>query len=205
MQTGIARRPTDARNYVPGVAASLAFFGLIRLQWAAARLILPVTQLQAGLANRIFGTAGLPVDVTLACQWSRRPALSLGAIAAIRELAVTVDRPSAASCCCWHSITARIGTLARGGVAGLVQRAPPLCLVPAILTLVGVGYVFGWMRLADRPREPTNSSGPIISRASAKCCGRHGSSSRSPVAFVVIFIAASPLYLDNLASSRSPA
>ena len=49
MLTDTARRPTDAASFVlRGVAGSLGVFGLLRLNWTEAHLVLPLTRLQGG-------------------------------------------------------------------------------------------------------------------------------------------------------------
>ena len=78
-----ARYPTDARKFVlGGVAWSLAFFGLLRLTWTEAHLVLPLTHAQGALAVGLFGTPTLPVEVTLACSGADALALCLGFVLA---------------------------------------------------------------------------------------------------------------------------
>ena len=82
MLTDTARGPTtDALKFVLwGVAGSLGFFGLLRLNWTEAHLVLPLTRIQARLALGLFGTPGSPVEVTLACSGTDALALCFGAI-----------------------------------------------------------------------------------------------------------------------------
>ena len=68
MLTDAARSQTDARNFVlRGGAWSLGFFGLLRLSWIEAHLVLPATHAQGAFAVGLFGTPTLPVEATLAC------------------------------------------------------------------------------------------------------------------------------------------
>jgi len=47
---------TRARQFVlRGLAASLGLFGVLRLAWTEAHVVLPATQMQARLAVRWFG------------------------------------------------------------------------------------------------------------------------------------------------------
>ena len=83
MLTDTAGSPTDAVKYVlRGLAASLGFFGLLRLNWTEANVVLPFTHAQGGLAVGLFGTPALPVEVTLACSGADALALCLGAVLA---------------------------------------------------------------------------------------------------------------------------
>ena len=81
--TDTFRGPTaGARFVLRGVAASLAFFGLLRLHWTEAQVVLPFTRAQAGLAGGLFGAPASPVEATLACSGADALALCLGAILA---------------------------------------------------------------------------------------------------------------------------
>ena len=64
------------------VAWSLGLFGLLRLRWTEAHVVLPLTRGQGGLAVGLFGTPTLPVEVTLACSGADALALCLGAVLA---------------------------------------------------------------------------------------------------------------------------
>ena len=86
MLTATASWPTSNARLVffvlRGVCISLAAFGLLRLGWIEAHVVLPFTLAQAALAVRVFGVPALPIDVTLACSGTDAISLSLGAIAA---------------------------------------------------------------------------------------------------------------------------
>ena len=83
MPTATARAQTDAVKFaLRGVAWSLGFFGLLRLNWTEAHVVLPLTRVQGGLAVGLLGTPTLPVEVTLACSGADALALCLGAVLA---------------------------------------------------------------------------------------------------------------------------
>ena len=68
MPTDTAHGRTDAAKFaLRGVAWSLGFFGLLRLNWTEAHAVLPFTRVQAAVALGLFGPSALPVEVTLAC------------------------------------------------------------------------------------------------------------------------------------------
>ena len=152
MPTDITPHPTSARNFVlRGVAASLGLFALLRFAWIEAHLVLPFTQTQAALAARGFGAPASPVAATLACSGTDALALCLGAVLAYpaawrRRLAGVAG----GAILIVSLNTMRIGTL------GLVAASPRwftalhLYVWPAVLTLAIAGYVFAWMRSADR-------------------------------------------------------
>src|ERR1700730_1783820 len=80
--TDTARGRTDAAEFgFRGVAWSLGLFGLLRLNWTEAHVVLPFTRMQAGLAG-LFGPPGLPLAVTLSCSGADALALCLGAVCA---------------------------------------------------------------------------------------------------------------------------
>ena len=83
MPTDTSRSRTDAVKFaLRGVAWSLGFFGLLRLNWTEAHAVLPLTRAQAAVAVGLFGTSALPVEVTLACSGADTLALCLGAVLA---------------------------------------------------------------------------------------------------------------------------
>ena len=197
MPTDIA--PTSlhaARNFaLRAVAWSFAFFGLIRLNWAEAHAVLPLTRAQAAVAVGLFGTSALPVEVTLACSGADALALCLGAVIAYpvpwrRRL---VGAAGGAGLILGLN-TVRIGTL--GAASPLWFNTLHVYVWPAVLTLAIAGYVFGWMRLADRRQvlaetavvvAPSSSPRPQPTRRFVLFTG----------AFLFLFTAASPLYLES--------
>src|SRR6476620_3942443 len=81
--TDTTRGRTDAVRFaLRGVAWSLGFFGLLRLNWTEAHAVLPFTRVQAAVAAGLFGTTTLPVQVTLACSGADALALCLGVVLA---------------------------------------------------------------------------------------------------------------------------
>src|SRR5580704_3003429 len=150
--TDTARGRTDAVKFaLRGVAWSLGFFGLLRLNWTEAHAVLPFTRVQAAVALGLFGTSALPVEVTLACSGADALALCLGAVLAYPvRWRMRLAGAGAGAGLIVGLNTVRIGTL------GLVSASPAwfnalhVYLWPAVLTLAIAGYVFAWMRLADR-------------------------------------------------------
>lgn len=196
-----SHRRTQAREFaVRGVAWSLGLFGGLRLAWFETHAVLPLTHVQARIAQGAFGAPALPIDVTLACSGADALALCSGAILAY-PVSWRVRLTGAAG-----GIALILGiNIVRIGTLGRVAASPPwfhalhLYVWPGVLMLAIAGYVFGWMRRADR-RVLT-----IPAAASAAAAG-HFTSPASPVtrrfvlltaAFVVLFTAASPLYLEN--------
>jgi exosortase/archaeosortase family protein len=195
----IARGPTDAVRFVlRAVAGSLGLFGLLRLTWIEAHVVLPCTRMQGGLALDLFGTPAAPVEATLACSGADALALCVGAV-----LAYPVSwRSRLAGAAGGVVLILALNTL-RIGTLGQVASSPAwfdtlhLYVWPAVLTLAIAGYVFAWMRLADgrhardehaaAPREPA-LSGPL--RPSRRFV-------ILTVAFLLLFSAASPLYLES--------
>jgi exosortase/archaeosortase len=117
--TDTARGPTDAVKFaLRGVAWSLGFFGLVRLNWTEAHAVLPLTRVQAAAAVGLFGTSA-PVDVTLACSGADALALCLGAI-----LAYPVAwRMRLAGAACGAGLILGLNTV-RIGTLGLVAASP---------------------------------------------------------------------------------
>jgi exosortase/archaeosortase family protein len=215
----MARMQSDgARFALRGVAWSLALFGLLRLSWIEAHALLPFTRVQAATAVGLFGPPALPVEVTLACSGTDAIALCLGAVFAYP---VGWRRRLAGAGAGFGLILAlnilRIGTLGMAAASGTWFNALHVYLWPALLTLAIAGYVFGWMRLADRPhardeqgvaREPSpierppSTLAPRLSPPSSLATGRRALQPTRrfvvlTVAFLLLFTAASPLYLQS--------
>jgi exosortase/archaeosortase family protein len=184
--TDTARGLTDAVKFaLRGVAWSLGFFGLVRLNWTEAHAVLPLTRVQAAAAVGLFGTSA-PIDVTLACSGADALALCLGAI-----LAYPVRwRMRLAGAACGAGLilglnTVRIGTLGLVAASPLWFNALHVYLWPALLTLAIAGYVFVWMRVADRRSFPIERSTPTRRFVVLAAL------------LLVLFSAASPLYLQS--------
>jgi exosortase/archaeosortase family protein len=187
--TDTARGPTDAVEFVlRGVAGSLGLFGLLRLNWTEAHLVLPFTRVQAGLAAGLLGTPTLPVEATLACSGADALAFCLGAVLAYP---VTWRRRLAGAgggaALILGLNTLRIGTLGRMAASPAWFNILHIYIWPAVLTLAIAGYVFGWMRVADRREKLDEQAVPQPSRQFVMLT----------VAFLLLFLAASPLYLDS--------
>ena len=215
MLTDTARGPRDALKFVLwGVAGSLGFFGLLRLNWTEAHLVLPLTRIQARLALGLFGTPGSPVEATLACSGTDALALCLGAIFAYP----VTWRTRMAGCVGGAALILGLNTL-RIGTLGLVVESPAwfnalhLYIWPGVLTLAIAGYVFAWMRFADQrhtpieqevaPREPHLAGSPrgTFPPSPLATVRRPPQPSRRFVVLAVVsllvFVFASPLYLGS--------
>ena len=189
MPTDTIRSRTRAVDFaLRAVAWSLGLFGLLRLNWVETHGLLPLTRLQGRLAVGLCGTPALPIDATLACSGADALALCVGAILAYPA---SWGMRLAGACGGLTLVlglnTLRIGTLGRVAASPAWFETLHIYVWPAALTLAVAGYVFGWMRLAD---------------------GGKGIGSRSPArrtprfifltaAFLLLFTAASPLYLES--------
>jgi len=197
--TATASGRTDAVNFaLRGVAWSLGLFALLRLNWAEAHAVVPLIRAQAAVAARLFGTSALAVEVTLACSGADALALCLGAVLAYpvkRQMRLAGAAGGAALILCLNTL--RIGTLGRVAASPAWFNTLHVYVWPALLTLAIAGYVFAWMRVADRhhpldkievaPREPLLTVRPKATRRFVVLT----------VAFLLLFLAASPLYLES--------
>jgi exosortase/archaeosortase family protein len=210
--TDTARGPTDAVRFVlRGLAASLGFFALIRLNWTEANVLLPFTRLQGGLAVGLFGTPALPVEVTLACSGADALALCLGAVLAYPvPWRARLAGAGAGAALILGLNTLRIGTLGRVAASPAWFNTLHVYVWPAVLTIAIAGYVFGWMRLADRrPAQPLDTGRPPSPLATGRQArpSSLATARQAPrpsrrfvvlsVAFLLLFVAASPLYLES--------
>jgi exosortase/archaeosortase family protein len=187
--TATPRVETDATRFaLRAIAASLAFFGLLRVSWLETHAVLPLTRLQAHAAANLFGAPSAPVDATLACSGTDAIALCLGAI-----LAYPVAwRERAAGAAVGLTLIlglniVRIGTLGRAAASPSWFDALHLYVWPAVLTLAIAGYVFGWMRNADGTPSPSAKPPP---RPSIRFVAL-------TTVFLLVFLIASPLYLHS--------
>jgi hypothetical protein len=63
--TDTTLQPTRAADFaLRGLAWSLGFFGLLRIPWVEAHVVLPLVGLQAAQATRLFGAPALPNEET---------------------------------------------------------------------------------------------------------------------------------------------
>jgi len=196
--------PTDAGRFVlRAVALSLGLFGLLRLNWTEAHVLLPFTRLQAAAAAGVFGTPALPVQVTLACSGADAFALCLGAVLAYP---VRWDRRLAGAAAGAGLIlglnTLRIATLGRVAPSPAWFYALHVFVWPALLTLAIAGFVLGWMRFADPRRTPgEHETLTTVPDGMSKPAPRVPQPSRRfvllTIAFLILFVAGSPLYLES--------
>ena len=199
MLTDAARNPPDAFKFVlRGGAWSLGFFGLLRLAWIETHVVLPATRAQGALAVGLFGTPTLPVEATLACSGADALALCLGAILAypVKWRTRLAGAAGGAALILGLNIL-RIGSLGRVVASPAWFNALHVYVWPAVLTLAIAGYVFGWMRFADRP-GPSFTAAPPSPVAPVRLAPQP--SQRFVVltiAFLLVFSVASPFYLES--------
>ena len=149
----------------------------------------------------LFGAPALPVEATLACSGADALALCLGAVLAypVTWRARLAGAAGGAALILGLN-TLRIGTLGRAAASPAWFNALHLYVWPAVLTLAIAGYVFAWMRLADR-RPPPDDSGSWPCRRQRRRRGwlrnRRGGSSSSRWPSCSCSSAASPLYLES--------
>lgn len=194
MLTDTASWPqSGARFALAGVTASVCLFGLLRLSWVESHAVLPFTLAEAAVAVRVFGASKLPMEATLACSGADAVALALGAILAypVTWRSRAFGASGAIALIVLLNIL-RIGSLGR--VAGSLYwfAALHLYIWPALLTLAIAGFVLTWMHLAqDAP--PTAAARPPAPPRLTRRFVVLGA------IFLVAFVAAAPLYLQNSA------
>jgi exosortase/archaeosortase family protein len=197
----MAGRPTHAIRFLArAVAGSLGVFGLLRVNWIEAHLVLPLSRAQGVLAAGLFGAPTTPVEATVACSGSEALALCLGVV-----LAYPVSwRMRLAGAGGGVGLIVSLNTL-RIGTLGRVAPSPSwfstfhLDVWPALLTLAIAGYVLMWMRLADRPPAPAPREHGGLPLAPA-FTGRPQPTRRFivlSVLFLLVFSGTSPLYLES--------
>ena len=112
---------------------------------------MPFTRAQAAAAVGLFGPPALPVEVTLACSGADALALCLGAILAYPvQWRLRLAGAGGGAALILGLNIVRIGTLGRAAASPAWFNALHVYIWPAVLTLAIAGYVFAWMRLADR-------------------------------------------------------
>lgn len=203
MPTDTSRSRNRAASYVLRAAAwSLGIFGLLRLDWVERHGLLPLTQFQGCVAIGLCGTPERPIAATLACSGADVLAICLGAILAypVRWRARLLGAGLGLALILALN-TLRIGTLGRLAASPSLFEAFHLYLWPAALSLAVAGYVFAWMRLADRRQSPGSAPPPATGRATAPAeRGRLRPTRRFVLlaaALLVLFTAAAPLYLQS--------
>jgi exosortase/archaeosortase family protein len=167
---------------------SLALFGLFRLPWVATQILWPATRLQSAAAIALFGPSSVPIEVTLACSGADALSLCVGAIVAYpaswRMRAIGVATASAGLLAL---NTLRIGTLGRAASSPRLFEALHLYVWPVVLTVAIAGFVFAWMRVADRVRGAAAVPAPPRLVVFALTAG----------VLLLVFILAAPLYLES--------
>lgn len=203
MSTDTSRRRNRAAEFLLRAGAwSLAIFGLLRLEWVGRNGLLPLLQLQGCVATGLCGPPTGPITATLACSGADMLALCLGPI-----LAYPVGwRTRLLGAGCGLAIilslnTLRIGTLGRLAASPSSFEAFHVFIWPALLTFAVAGYVFAWMRFADRKRRARIPRLPAVATPTAS--GERGGFRPTrrfallTAAFLLIFTAAAPLYLQS--------
>lgn len=190
-------RMAAAEFALRAVAWSLCLFGLSRLNWTEAHVVLPVTQFQARVASGLFGVPSFSVEVTLACSGADALALCLGAV-----LAYPVQRHRRLSGAAGGIAVilalniVRIGTLGRAAGSPAWFNALHVYLWPAVLTFAIAGYVFAWMHSADRRQALAERAGGDT-RSPGRRPRPTGRFIGLTAAFFLVFSAAAPFYLDS--------
>ena len=192
---------TPAVSFALRLAAwSLALFGLFRLPWVGAHLLLPATQLQAAAGAALLGPSALPIEATLACSGADALALCLAAIAAYPaawRLRAAGMASGTAAILALNTI--RIGTLGRAVASPRLFEALHIYVWPAVLTIAIAGIVFSWMRLADasasrRANASAEGSARLEALPDALVSLRFA---LVAAACLLIFTLAAPLYLAS--------
>ena len=191
-----------ARNFaLRAVAWSLGLFGLLRLPWIQSHALLPVTHAQARVATALFAATpvpGLPVDVTLACSGADATALCLAAVIAYPATwRMRLAGGGAGLALILSLNTLRIGTLGRAVASPAWFNTLHVYVWPAVLTLAIAGYVFGWMRFADRRPASSRERQPSPSAAARLAPQSTRRFIFFAATFLLLFLAASPFYLDS--------
>ena len=186
---------SPGRFLVRAVLLSLAFLGLMRLRWVEQALLLPFTRAQAVMAEKLGWTPAENTIVDLSCSGSDVIAMCLGAIIAypvsVRArvlgcigglaLIVTVN-------------TARIGTLWHMWAEKEWFEIMHVYVWPAILMVVVLVYLLGWIGFVQRDFRGTAHHAPR---------GQLGPVQLNPRFLVLlgvciaVFVALAPIYLES--------
>ena len=177
------------------IAWSLALFGLFRVPWLAAHVVLPATQLQAAAGAALFGPSILPVEATLACSGADALALCLAAILAYpAPWRARASGVGAASAAVLALNTIRIGTLGRATASPSWFYALHVYLWPALLTVAIAAIVWTWMQIVDRPPPVHDIVAPALPAPIPLLSFRFAIAAAGGLA---LFTLAAPLYLES--------
>jgi exosortase/archaeosortase family protein len=197
---------TPARSFALRLIAwSLGLFGLFRLPWVAAHILLPATQGQAAAATALLGPSSLPIEATLACSGADALALCLAAILAYpaqwraRAAGVALGATGLLTL-----NTIRIGTLGRAVASPRWFTALHVYIGPAVLTMAVAAFVFSWMRAADESSRNSDAAdwSPDRSAHRADPAAPHLAWATwrfalTTAVLLFLFVLASPLYLES--------
>lgn len=153
MQTATAGDLPDAavRFAAWSVAGSVGVFGLLRLSWTEAHILLPFTRAEGTLAAGLFGAPASPIATTLACSGADALALCAGAVLAYPVAwRLRLAGVAGGTVLILGLNIVRIGTLGRAAASSAWFEALHAYLWPAALTLAIAGYVLAWIHVADR-------------------------------------------------------
>ena len=191
--------PTDARNFVlRAVLWSVGLFGVLRLPWFETHAVLPLTEFQGRLAQSGFGAPPVPIQLTLACSGADACALCVGAVLAYPVAWSLRLRGAAGGIALILVLNMfRIGTLGHAAESPWWFDVLHVYVWPALLTITIAAYVFAWMLFADTPRGEAAPHAALAPAASPV----HPLVTRRFIvltgAFIVLFAAAAPFYLEN--------
>jgi exosortase/archaeosortase family protein len=197
MDTMCARTPARKATHfaLRLIAWSLALFGLLRLPWVGAHVLLPATRLQAAAGSALVGPSSLPIEATLACSGADALALCLAAIVAYPvRWRMRASGVAAGAALILVLNTIRIGTLGRAAASPRWFEALHVYIWPGVLAVAIAGFVFVWMNIVDRPRSaaamrihtPPNPDWRVTRRFAIVTA-----------TFLLLFTLASPLYLGS--------
>ena len=205
MSTDMALASPPARSFALRLLAwSVSLFGLFRLPWVAAHILLPATQLQAAAGAAIVGPSSLPIEATLACSGADALALCLAAVMAYpaRNRMRAIGVAGGAGLILVLN-TIRIGTLGRAAASPQWFNTLHVYVWPAVLTVAIAGFVFAWMHAADSRRATATADredpGPREAASNPAIAGLVTSRfAIVAVAFLVVFTLTSPWYLQSM-------
>jgi len=167
---------------------SLALFGLFRLPWVTTQILWPATRLQSAAAVALFGPSSVPIEVTLACSGADALSLCVGAILAYpASWRMRATGVATASAGLLALNTLRMGTLGRAASSPRLFEALHLYVWPVVLTATIAGFVFAWMRIADRLHDAAPVAAPSRLVIFALTAG----------VLLLVFTLAAPLFLEN--------